>query len=349
MSMMTQTHLHTAMDRGTKPAPIWLMRQAGRYLPEYRATRGEAGGFIDLCMNAELAAEVTLQPIRRFDFDAAIIFSDILMIPYGLGQRLWFETGEGPRLDPIADTEGLAALKTRQPDMPTRLAPVYRAIEKVRANLPAEKSLIGFVGAPWTVATYMIAGRGKDEQKAALDLLRSNPTVFESMIDLLVECSIAHLKRQIEAGCDTIKVFDSWAGALAVDPNLFRAWSMDPMQRITDAIKAAAPHVKTIVFPRGAGELYTAFTEVPSIDCLAIDNSMPDDWFASTIQPHKAVQGNLPPDFMEGDIDPMLKRVDAVLKAFGDGRFVFNLSHGITPQGRIEAVEALIRHVRGAA
>lgn len=326
--------------------PIWMMRQAGRYLPEYRATRAEAGGFVDLCMHAGMAAEVTLQPIRRFDFDAAIIFSDILMIPHGLGQKLWFETGEGPRLVPVDDQSGLSALTARQGDMHVRLSPVYDAIGRVRSGLPREKSLIGFVGAPWTVATYMIAGRGKDEQKGALDLLRSRPAVFAGLIDLLVECSIEHLQRQIRAGCDTVKVFDSWAGALAGDPDLFRSWSVEPMRRITDAIKSSAPHVKTIVFPRGAGKEYTRFCNIESIDCLAIDNSMPDDWFASTIQPHKAVQGNLPPEFMEGDIDPMLNRVDTILATFGHGRFVFNLSHGITPQGRIGNVEALIRHVR---
>lgn len=344
-----ETSFRRAMETGTPRPPVWLMRQAGRYLAEYRATRAEAGGFIDLCMNPALAAEVSMQPIRRFGFDAAIIFSDILMIPHGLGQKLWFETGEGPRLEPVATVDAFAALRTGRKAMIDRLNPVYEAIRQVRAALAADKSLIGFVGAPWTVATYVIAGRGKDQQKGALTLLDEAPDLFESIINLLIDCSIEHLLGQIKAGCDTVKIFDSWAGALAHDDALFTRWSLRPMMDIAKAVKAVSPDTRVIVFPRGAGAKYAHFAEIDCIDCLAIDNSMPDRWFAEMVQSRKAIQGNLPPEFMEGDIAPMLDRVDAILDAFGGNRFIFNLSHGITPQGRIENVQALIEHLHRRA
>jgi uroporphyrinogen decarboxylase len=321
------------------PPPLWLMRQAGRYLPEYRALRAEAGSFLDLCFNPELAAAVTLQPVERFDLDAAILFSDILVAPIALGRRVWFVEGEGPRLDPI-DAGGIAALR---PSMDA-VSPVIETVRRVRARLSPAKSLIGFCGAPWTVATYMIAGRGTPDQAPARRFALSNTEAFRQLIDRLVDFSTDYLIAQLRAGADVVQIFDSWAGVL--DEEAFDRWCIAPTSEIVRRVRAAVPDTRIIGFPKGAGlrlEHYVAHT---GVDGVSIDWTVPLDYARTTLMPKVAVQGNLDPLVLLAGGDPLDAAIGRILAALGRGRFIFNLGHGILPDTPVAHVERLVKLVR---
>lgn len=322
------------------PPPIWLMRQAGRYLPEYQETRARAGGFLDLCYRPDLAEEVTLQPIRRFGFDAAILFADILLLPQALGQKLWFEPGEGPRLEPIRDASALKDVA----DVHDVLNPIYKTVGRLSSSLPEETTLIGFAGAPWTVATYMIAGRGTPDQKPAHDLLESDPKAFFGIIDCIVEGTVAYLSKQIEAGAEVVKLFDSWAGSLKGAD--FDRVCIEPNMRIVEAIRRRHPDVPVIGFPRGAAGRSVDYVKATGVNCIAIDQSMSPEWARDHLQTHCAVQGNLDPALMVGDGEGLAEHVAHLITCLGDGPYIFNLGHGITPDANPDNVSKLISLVR---
>jgi uroporphyrinogen decarboxylase len=325
--------------------PIWLMRQAGRYLPEYRTIREKAGGFLDLCFNPELAAEVTLQPVWRFGFDAAILFSDILVVPHALGQRVTFESGEGPRLDPLADPAALHRLK-REIDH-AMLAPVYETIGEAKKKLPPTVTLIGFCGAPWTVATYMIAGAGAAEQVPARLFAYRHPQAFAQLIALLVEASADYLARQFEAGVEAVQIFDTWAGILPADE--FQKWCIEPVAQIIAALRKRVPGAKVIGFPRGAGtELRRYLGSVP-VDAIGLDWMIELAFARDHVQPLRPVQGNLDPLVLLAGGQPLDRAVDTILDAFSGGPFIFNLGHGVLPDTPVAHVERLIARVRNAS
>lgn len=340
---MTQSLFLRALSGETLPKPpLWLMRQAGRYLPEYRELRAKAGGFLDLCYNPEWAAEVTLQPIRRFGFDAAILFSDILVIPHALGQRLWFAQGEGPRLEPVADEARFREIREEiDPDV---LAPVYETVRRVRAALPAETALIGFCGAPWTVATYMVAGRGTPDKGPAKDLFQRDPALFARLIDRLVVNSAAYLNAQIDAGVDAVQIFDSWAGSLG--PEDFRRWCIEPTRRIVALVRARHPDAKIIGFPRGAGVGIPDYIRATGIDAVGLETEIDRDFVREAIQPLAPVQGHLDPQLLRTGGPELDREIEAIRTAFGDSPFVFNLGHGILPDTPIAHVERLVELVR---
>ncbi|NKX45328.1 uroporphyrinogen decarboxylase [Roseicyclus persicicus] len=324
--------------------PVWLMRQAGRYLPEYRATRAEAGDFLSLCYNSDLAAEVTLQPIRRYGFDAAILFADILLIPDALGADLWFVTGEGPRLSTITGPEGLAKLKGKD-DIHDHLAPVYETVRILARELPEETTLIGFAGAPWTVATYMIAGRGTPDQGPAHKLRQEDPATFGALIDLLTEATIEYLDCQVQAGAEVIKIFDSWAGSLK--GAAFDAFALEPAKRITAELKRRHPGLPVIAFPREAGEKYIGFAKAVGADGLAIDTKVDPAWAAEHLQPDSCVQGNLDPKYMVTGGQELVDATRAIVDALKHGPHIFNLGHGITPDANPDNVHLLLETIRG--
>lgn len=326
--------------------PIWMMRQAGRYLPEYRATRAEAGDFLSLCYNSDLATEVTLQPIRRYGFDAAIVFADILLLPQALGADLWFVTGEGPRLSTITDQAGLDALKPVS-EIHDTLAPVYQTMRNLSGALPRETTLIGFAGAPWTVATYMIAGRGTSDQGPAHALKAENRAVFEGIIARLTEATIEYLSAQIEAGAEVVKLFDSWAGSLSGAD--FDRYATEPTRQIIAALKARHPDVPVIAFPREAGEKYIGFARATGADCVALDNSVSPDWAAAHVQVDGCVQGNLAPSHMVTGGAALVEETRKVVQAFAGGPHIFNLGHGITPDADPDNVQQMIDAVRAEA
>lgn len=324
--------------------PVWLMRQAGRYLPEYRATRAQAGDFLSLCYNSELAAEVTLQPIRRYGFDAAILFADILLLPQALGADLWFETGEGPRMSTTTDAAGVARLKPVEAIHET-LAPVYQTLRILTRELPRETTLIGFAGAPWTVATYMVAGRGKDEQAGAHAFKAADRAGFEALIDHVSAATVEYLSAQIEAGAEVVKLFDSWAGALKGQD--FEDFCVAPIARITAEVKARHPGVPVISFPREAGQGYVGFARRTGADCVAIDNSVSADWAAQHVQCDGCVQGNLDPRHMVTGGTALVEETRRIVRAFSGGPHIFNLGHGITPDADPENVHRLLEAIRG--
>ena len=323
--------------------PVWMMRQAGRYLPEYRATRAQAGDFLSLCYNPELAAEVTLQPIRRYGFDAAILFADILLLPQALGADLWFVTGEGPRLSTItsqADFDKLGPVD----DIHETLNPIYETVRILRSELPDETTLIGFAGAPWTVATYMIAGRGTPDQAPAHALKNENRAVFEALMDRITEGTINYLSKQIEAGAEVVKIFDSWAGSLKGDD--FRKYALEPARVITAALKAKHPGIPVIGFPREAGDGYIGFAKATGVDCVALDNSVSADWAAKHVQVDGCVQGNLASTHMVTGGQALVDETKAIVRAFSGGPHIFNLGHGITPDADPDNVQRMIDAVR---
>ncbi|MDG1471822.1 MAG: uroporphyrinogen decarboxylase [Ascidiaceihabitans sp.] len=323
--------------------PIWMMRQAGRYLPEYRATRAQAGDFLKLCYNPELAAEVTLQPIRRYGFDAAILFADILLIPQALGADLWFVTGEGPRLSTIttqADFDKLGPVS----DIHETLNPIYETVKILSDALPSETTLIGFAGAPWTVATYMIAGQGTPDQGPAHALRMENTPLFEALLDRITEATIDYLSMQIQAGAEVVKIFDSWAGSLKGDA--FLKYSLEPARRITAALKAKHPNTPIIGFPREAGDGYIGFAKATGVDCVALDNSVSAEWGAKNVQVDGCVQGNLKSSHMVTGGQPLVDETKAIVKAFSGGPHIFNLGHGITPDADPDNVQRMIDAVR---
>jgi len=328
------------------PPPVWMMRQAGRYLPEYRETRARAGDFLSLCYTPELAAEVTLQPIRRFGFDAAILFADILLVPQALGAELWFETGEGPRLSTVTRAEDLAALAGPE-DIHETLEPVYETVRILARELPRDVALIGFAGAPWTVATYMIAGRGTPGQEPAHRLKAEAPAVFAELIERLTEATIEYLSAQVEAGAEVVKLFDSWAGSLEGDD--FDAWCREPAQRITEALKARHPGLRVIAFPRGAGPRYEGFAKATGADCVALDQSVDRAWAARHVQRDGCVQGNLDPALLVEGGERLVAETRAVVEAFSGGPHIFNLGHGITPDADPENVALMVRTIRETA
>lgn len=325
--------------------PVWLMRQAGRYLPEYRKTREKAGSFLDLCYNSELATEVTMQPIRRFGFDAAIVFADILLVPHGLGRKLWFELGEGPRLEPLTTIEGVRRLASDE-EMHIHLAPVYETVRRLKSALPAETALIGFAGAPWTVATYMIAGRGKDEQAGALALMESAPAVFEALMARLVDATAAYLIAQVDAGAEVLKLFDSWAGALAHDPVAFEKWCIAPTVAIMARIRERCGEIPLIGFPREAGPLYEHYVQATGVNGIAIDTAVSPSWARDKLQHLATVQGNLDPAFLVEGGKPMNAAIATLLETLGSGPYIFNLGHGITPDADPKHVEKLMSILR---
>jgi uroporphyrinogen decarboxylase len=322
--------------------PIWMMRQAGRYLPEYRELRTKAGGFLDLCFTPELAAEVTLQPIRRFGFDAAIIFSDILVIPYALGRGVRFEVGEGPRLDPLDSPDKIATL-AREADF-TKLEPVYEALRRVRANLPQSTALIGFCGAPWTVATYMVAGQGTPDQAPARLMAYRHSDAFVRLIDILVENSILYLLGQLQAGADVLQIFDTWAGILS--PREFAHWSIEPTRRIVDGVRRQRPDARIIGFPRGAGGMLPDYVAATGVDAVSMDWTAAPALIRERVQSKVAVQGNLDPLALIAGGGALDQAVDDVLSNYAGGRLIFNLGHGIQPETPIEHVERMIARVR---
>ena len=323
--------------------PIWMMRQAGRYLPEYRATRAEAGDFLSLCYNSELAAEVTLQPIRRYGFDAAILFADILLLPQALGVDLWFETGEGPRMSTTTTADELAALRATG-DIHETLNPIYETLRILSRELPRETTLIGFAGAPWTVATYMIAGRGTKDQGPAHALKSENRAVFEGLLERLIDSTIEYLSKQIEAGAEVVKLFDSWAGSLKGED--FVKYALTPAAKITQALKQRHPGIPVIAFPREAGNGYIGFAKATGADCIAIDNSVSAEWVAQNVQPDSCVQGNLASSHMVTGGDDLIVQTKHIVNALKNGPHIFNLGHGITPDANPDNVQIMIDTVR---
>lgn len=323
--------------------PVWLMRQAGRYLPEYRATRAKAGDFLSLCYNPELAAEVTLQPIRRFGFDGAILFADILLIAQAMGSKLWFAEGEGPRLSTITDAAGVAALRPTE-DIHETLSPIYETVKILSSELPKETTLIGFAGSPWTVATYMTAGRGTPDQGPAHAFKAADRVAFGALIDRLSEATIEYLSAQISAGAEVVKLFDSWAGSLQGED--FTEFSEKPTARIISALKERHPGIPIIAFPREAKERYVGFAKATGADCVAIDNSVDAAWAAEHVQKDGCVQGNLAPSHMITGGQALVDEARRIVDTFSQGPHIFNLGHGITPQADPDNVSRLLAAIR---
>ena len=321
------------------PPPVWIMRQAGRYLPEYRQTRQGAGSFLDLCYNPALATEVTLQPIRRFDFDAAILFSDILVVPDALGQAVTFVEGTGPVLGPMPEVAQL-----RGAPVVERLAPVLETVRRVRAELDSGKALIGFCGAPWTVATYMVAGRGTPDQLPARRLALADPGRFAELIDVLVSASADYLIAQLLAGADAVKIFDSWAGVL--DEAGFQRWAVEPVREIVGRVRAAHPQARIIAFPKGAGARLGSYARQTGVDAVAVDWTMPMRLARDMVAEPVALQGNLDPLRLVAGGPALDEGVDQVLRAMQGRAHIFNLGHGITPETPPEHVARLVARVR---
>ena len=339
---MDRSLLGVLGGKSIRPPPLWIMRQAGRYLPEYRELRAKAGSFWTMCMTPELAAEITLQPVRRFDFDAAIIFSDILVIPAALGVGLKFDPQ--PKLTPVASVEDL---KRSQALWMKTLEPVYEAIRLTRAKLDSSKSLLGFAGGPWTLAAYMTAGGGGDEQRAAKLWSYRDPEGFQKLIDVLTECVGDHLIAQLEAGADTVQVFESAALGLAAAP--FEKWVVEPTAKIVDRVRAAKPQAKIIGFPRGATQSgYERYVQNTGVDAVSLDTAVPVGWAVDALGKKTALQGNLDPLALMAGGEALTAAANAILQATRGTRHIFNLGHGILPDTPVEHVEQLVRLVRSA-
>ncbi|MBT9372809.1 uroporphyrinogen decarboxylase [Rhizobium sp. CSW-27] len=323
------------------PPPVWLMRQAGRYLPEYRETRAKAGSFLSLCYSPDLATEVTLQPIRRYGFDAAILFSDILVIPDALKRNVHFVEGSGPRMDPIEEA-GIFALE--QAGVLDHLTPVMQAVRQIRAALPDETTLLGFCGAPWTVATYMIAGHGTSDQAPARLFGYRQPEAFAHLLAVLAELSADYLVAQIDAGADAVQIFDSWAGVLGEAE--FETYAIEPVARIIRSVKARRPQARIIAFAKGAGMNLRHYRQKTGADMIGLDWSVPLS-FAAELQKDGPVQGNLDPMRVVAGGAALDEGVDRILEALGQGPLVFNLGHGITPDADPQHVTRLVDRVRG--
>ncbi len=323
------------------PPPVWLMRQAGRYLPEYRALRAQKGGFLELCYDPEAATEVTMQPIRRFGFDGAILFSDILVIPHALGQDLWFEAGEGPRLAPPLVDAALAGLTA----VPDRLAPVLETVRRVAAALPPTTTFLGFAGSPWTVATYMVAGQGSKDQGAARTMAYADPAAFQAIIDAIIAATVEYLSGQITAGVDAVQLFESWAGSLS--PAQFERWVIAPNAEIVRQLRARHPSTPIIGFPKGAGGKLAAYARETGVDALGIDETVDPVWADSVLPQGLPVQGNLDPLALLAGGVALDAAIDAIVAAFAGRPHIFNLGHGITPEVPVAHVEALLARLRG--
>ncbi|MFN6934257.1 MAG: uroporphyrinogen decarboxylase [Tsuneonella sp.] len=324
--------------------PMWLMRQAGRYLPEYRALRAEKGGFLELVYDIEAAAEVTIQPIRRFGFDGAILFSDILIVPYAMGQDLRFLAGEGPHLSPRLADHALESLQS----VPERLSPIYATVAAVKAALGPETTLLGFAGSPWTVATYMVNGEGSKDHHAARELAYRDPQAFAAIIDAIADVTVEYLVGQIEAGAEAVQLFDSWAGSLA--PDEFERWVIAPNARITTAVQARCPGVPVIGFPKGAGAKLAAYARETGVDAVGVDETIDPVWAARELPAGMPVQGNIDPLLLLAGGDRLVRRTREILEIFADRPHVFNLGHGIgqhTPIGHVELLRDTVREWRG--
>ena len=341
----TKTILRALAGETLPTPPIWMMRQAGRYLPEYKATRAEAGDFLSLCYNPDLATEVTLQPIRRYGFDAAILFADILLVPQALGADLWFVTGEGPRLSTVTTQADFDKLKPVG-DIHETLNPIYQTVRNLAGALPPQTTLIGFAGAPWTVATYMIAGQGTKDQGPAHKLRIDDNPLFESLLNLITKATIEYMSAQIDAGAEVMKIFDSWAGSLSGEA--FQKYALEPAREITQELKKRHPGIPIIGFPREAGDQYIGFHKATGVDCVALDNSVSADWAAAHVQVDGCVQGNLASSHMVTGGQPLVDETRAIVKAFSKGPHIFNLGHGITPDADPDNVQLMIDTVRNA-
>ena len=333
--------LDTLRGNNAAERPIWLMRQAGRYLPEYRALRAEKGGFLALVYDGEAAAEITLQPIRRFGFDGAILFSDILIVPYAMGQDLEFLAGEGPRLSPRLVDHALDALHA----VPERLAPIYDTVTRVKAGLGTGRTLLGFAGSPWTVATYMTAGEGSRDQHETRAMAYRDPAAFQAIIDAIVAVTVEYLAGQIAAGAEAVQLFDSWAGSLA--PAEFERWVIAPNAAIVAQLKQHYPDVPIIGFPKGAGEKLPAYVRETRVDAVALDEAIDPLWAAKALPEGMPVQGNLDPLLLLAGGADLERQALRILDTFADRPHVFNLGHGIGQFTPIEHVEALLAIVRG--
>jgi uroporphyrinogen decarboxylase len=333
--------LRTLRGENAAQRPVWLMRQAGRYLPEYRALRTQKGGFLALVYDAEAAAEITLQPIRRYGFDGAILFSDILIVPYAMGQDLEFLVGEGPRLSPRLVDTTLEALSA----VPARLSPIYETVKLVKAQLPADKTLLGFAGSPWTVATYMAAGEGSRDQHVTRELAYRDPAAFQAIIDEITRVTIDYLGGQVLAGAEAVQLFDSWAGSLA--PAEFERWVIAPNAAIVAALKTRFPDLSVIGFPKGAGEKLPAYARETGVDALGLDETIDPLWAAQALPAGLPVQGNLDPLLLISGGAELEKQALRILEAFADRPHVFNLGHGIGQTTPLEHVGELLATVRG--
>ncbi len=333
--------LRTLRGENAPERPIWLMRQAGRYLPEYRALREKKGGFLALCYDSEAAAEITLQPIRRFGFDGAILFSDILIVPYAMGQDLEFLAGEGPQLSPRLVDSALSSLHS----VPERLTPIYDTVSRVKALLPADKTLLGFAGSPWTVATYMVAGEGSRDQHEARAMAYRDPVAFQEIIDAITMVTIEYLAGQVAAGAEAVQLFDSWAGSLA--PAEFERWVIAPNASIVAALRTRFSDLPIIGFPKGAGAKLAAYARETKVDALGLDETVDPLWAAKALPSGMPVQGNLDPLLLLAGGAELEKQAIRVLEAFADRPHVFNLGHGIGQFTPIEHVEQLLALVRG--
>lgn len=341
MDPVTKPLLATLKGAKFPRPPMWLMRQAGRYLPEYRALRAEKGGFLELVHDSAAAADVTLQPIRRFGFDGAILFSDILVIPHALGQDLWFEAGEGPRLAPKLVDATLKSLSAA----PQRLLPVIETVRQVAGDLPAQTTFLGFAGSPWTVATYMVAGQGSREQAETRRFAYRDPAAFEEIINAIADATVAYLIDQIDAGVEAVQLFDSWSGSLS--PAQFERWVIAPTVRIITKLKAARPHAVVIGFPKGAGGKLPAYAREVGADAIGLDETVDPLWAHTTLPEGLPVQGNLDPLALIAGGDELIAAVDHIIDALSGRPHVFNLGHGILPDTPIAHVEQLVAHVRG--
>lgn len=322
------------------PPPMWLMRQAGRYLPEYRALRAQKGGFLELVYDSAAAADVTIQPLRRFGFDGAILFSDILIVPYAMGQKLWFETGEGPRLAPILAEHELTALT---PDF-ERFEAVYETVRQVKAALDPSVTFLGFAGSPWTISTYMVAGQGSKDQGAARRMAYQQPERFGTLIDAIVDATVTYLSGQIEAGVEAVQLFDSWAGSLA--PLQFDRWVIQPNRQIVERLKALHPTVPIIGFPKGAGAKLADYAVGTGVDAVGVDETVDPHWANRALPKGLPVQGNLDPLALIAGGRAVEEAVDNIRAAFAGRPHILNLGHGILPDTPIAHVEALIAYVR---
>ena len=323
------------------PPPIWLMRQAGRYLPEYRALRADKGGFLELVNDSEAAAEVTLQPIRRFGFDGAILFSDILVIPHALGQKLEFLAGEGPKLSPRLLDTALGRLSAA----PQRLDPVYDTVRRVAAALPPQVTFLGFAGSPWTVATYMVSGEGSREQAEARRFAYRDPQAFAAIIDAIEQATVDYLSKQIEAGVHAVQLFDSWAGSLS--PAQYEQWVIAPTARLVTALKARHPDTPIIGFPKGSGGKLPAYARETGVDAVGIDETVDPSWADAALPEGLPVQGNLDPLALIAGDEALARAAQRILDAFAGRPHIFNLGHGILPDTPIAHVEQLLAQVRG--
>lgn len=341
MTPVTKPLLETVRGHRQPRPPIWIMRQAGRYLPEYRDTRAKVESFLELCYTPALAAEVTLQPLRRFELDAAILFSDILVIPDALGQTVSFETGEGPRLEPVTP-EGLGRLDPSH--IVDRLSPVFETIGRVKSGLTPDKTLIGFCGSPWTVATYMIAGRGSPDQAVARLFALQQPQAFAALIDVLVEASVRYLTAQLKAGADVVQLFESWA--LNLDEEAFWSQVIEPNRRIVEGVRRQIPDAAFIGFPRGAAGMIAAYATATKVDALGLDYAMPVAFADAALPRTLAVQGNLDPLHLVAGGEAMETRTEAIIAGFANRPHIFNLGHGIVPETPIAHVERLVEIVK---